>query len=112
MFSRENTYERLERTKLQMLSTSREHCCLHVPEMRYKAPRSAGGIATLSQEGKIERSGRKKGPFLIVSANWRLESAKSPAAMLKENNTQTPHACHECTAYVCAMYVCLEACDL
>ena len=95
-----------------MLSTSREHCCLHVPEMRYKAPRSAGGIATLSQEGKIERSGRKKGPFLIVSANWRLESAKSPAAMLKENNTQTPHACHECTAYVCAMYVCLEACDL
>ena len=49
----------------------------------------------LAQEGKINTSRVKrteKGPFLIVSANWRLENAESPAAMLQENNPQTPHA--------------------
>ena len=43
----------------------------------------------------------EKGPFLNLkksciinglSANWRLENAKSPAAMLQENKPQTPHA--------------------
>ena len=34
----------------------------------------------------------KNSPCLIVSANWRLENAKSPAAMPQENNPQTPHA--------------------
>ena len=29
--------------------------------------------------------------FLIVVANWRLDSAKSPAAMLQEKTAQTPH---------------------
>ena len=56
--------------------------------------------ATLAQEGKIVWSGRRECPCLIVSANWRLENAKSPAAMLQENNPQTPHACHEDTANV------------
>ena len=59
--------------------------------------------------------------MLDVSANWRRENAKSPAAMLQENNPQTPHACsqYEYTAYVCtwylvfAMYIYMpvEACD-
>ena len=30
--------------------------------------------------------------MLDCSANWRPENAKSPAAMLQENNPQTPHA--------------------
>ena len=36
-------------------------------------------------------SGQREGPCLIVSANWRLENTKSPAAMLQQT-TQTPHA--------------------
>ena len=52
--------------------------------------------ATLAQEGKIYVmcSGQRGGPhdLLIIGANWRLENAKSPAAMLQENNPQTPHA--------------------
>ena len=52
------------------------------------------------KNGVTSRRG-KKGPFLNLkkscttnglSANWRLENAKSPAAMLQENNPQTPHA--------------------
>ena len=43
---------------------------------------------------------------MIVSADWRLENAKSPAAMLQENN---PHRrqTHEYTAYytVCTWYL-------
>ena len=55
---------------------------------------------------------------LIVSANWRLENAKSPAAILQENNPQTPHAWvyRVCTWYLVAFamliyVVCLEARD-
>ena len=49
--------------------------------------------ATLAQEGNIDRVNRtKKGPFLVVSVKWRLENAKSPAAMLQQINPQTPHA--------------------
>ena len=67
-------------------------------------------------------SGRKNGvkrtkvhDWSDVSANWRLQNAKSPTAMLQENNTD---ATRMYTAYVPGislysrcMYVCLEACD-
>ena len=29
--------------------------------------------------------------FIIVVPNWRLDNAKSPAAMLKEKTARTPH---------------------
>ena len=51
-----------------------------------------------------------------ISANWRLENAKSPAAMLQENNPNATRvsiprmhlvSCCICDVY---LYVCLEAC--
>ena len=44
--------------------------------------------AMLAQEGKIEilLCEADRCPWLIVGANWRLENAKSLAAMLQENN--------------------------
>ena len=76
---------------------------LYTPEYyiytRRFAPRAAYAAryacSALAQEGNIDSVKRtKKGPCLIVSqsANWRLENAKNPAAMLQENNPQTPHA--------------------
>ena len=60
----------------------------------------------------------KKGPCLIVSANWRLANAENPAAMLQENNPQTPHASVYRVAralylvvFVIFTPVCLESCD-
>ena len=50
----------------------------------------AARYACSRRKNSVKRT--KKGPCLIVSANWRLENAKSPAAMLQENNPQMPHA--------------------
>ena len=54
------------------------------------APRAAFA-ARYACSGRKNRnimwSGR--GPRLILGANWRLENAKSPAAMLQENNPDT-----------------------
>ena len=56
----------------------------------YKALRSAGGTRhplRLLQEGKKKMLCEAgKGPWSIVGANWRLEDAKSLAAMFQENN--------------------------
>ena len=82
------------------------------------APRAAyaARYACSGRKNSVKR--KKKSPCLIVSANWRLENAKRPAAMLQENNHRR-HT-HEYTAYVpgilcmrCTsyIYVCLEACD-
>ena len=52
-----------------------------------------------------------------MSANWRLENAKSPAAMLQENNPDATRMSipRICTWYLAVfamcVYVCLEACD-
>ena len=56
------------------------------------APRAAyaARYACSGRKNGVKRT--KKGSCLIVSASWRLENAKSPAAMLQENNPQTPHA--------------------
>ena len=48
---------------------------------------------------------KKKRPRLVVSANWRLENAKSRAAMLQET-THRRHT-HEYTAYAYDVYVVL-----
>ena len=90
----------------------------------YKALRSAGGIRhplRLLREEKLVWSGQREGPkaCLIASANWRLENAKSPAAMLQENNPQTPHAwvyralsCMYLPGIcICDVYTSVEACD-
>ena len=73
------------------------------------APRAAyaARYACSGRKNSVKRT--KKVPCLIVSANWRLENAKSPAAMLEENNPQTPHAWwvyRVCTPYkICACYL-------
>ena len=56
------------------------------------APRAvyAARFVCSGRKNSVKRT--KKGSCLIVSANWRLDNAKSPAAMLQENNLQTPHA--------------------
>ena len=50
------------------------------------APRAAYAdcYACSGRKNSVKRT--KKGPCLIVSAKWRLENAKSPAAMLQKNN--------------------------
>ena len=52
---------------------------------------------------------------MIVSANWRLENAKSPATILQENNLPHAWVYRVCTWHlvVLAMYIYawLEACD-
>ena len=58
-----------------------------------KALRSAAArYACSGRKNSVKR--KKKSPLLdcIITANWRLENAKSPAAMLQENSPHTPHA--------------------
>ena len=73
------------------------------------APRAAYATRYACRGGKNSVKRKKKSPCFIVSANWRLENAKSPAAMLQENNPQTPYAwVHRvCTWYLVAfvMYI-------
>ena len=41
--------------------------------------------------------------IMIVVANWRLDNAKSPAAMLQEKTARTPHTLRiagDCRTYV------------
>ena len=82
------------------------------------APRAAYAARYARSGRKNSLKREKKSPCLIVSPNWRLENAKSPAAMLQENNPQTRHAWvyRVCTLYlvVYVIYlecICLEACD-
>ena len=79
------------------------------------APRSAyaARYACSGRKNSLKRT--KKGPRLIVSAN--VENAERPAAMLQENNPQTPHAevNRVCTWYLLVfgiyVFICIEACD-
>ena len=80
------------------------------------APRAAyaARYACSGRKNSVKRI--KKSPCLIVSANWRLENTKSPAAMLQENNPQTSHAsvylvCTWYLVFAMHIYVCLEASD-
>ena len=67
------------------------------------APRAAYAARNACSGRKNSVKRKKKSPCLVViSANWRLENAKSPAAMLQEYNPQTPHAS---VHRVCAWYV-------
>ena len=54
------------------------------------APRAAYA-ARYACSGRKNSVKRTKQGRLIVKANWRLENAKSPVAMLQGNNPQTPH---------------------
>ena len=75
----------------------------HITCTRRFAPRAAcaARYACFGRKNSVKRT--KKGPCLIVIANWRLENAKSPAAMLQEN-THRRHT-HEYTAYARAWYL-------
>ena len=63
--------------------------------MVYKAPLRGRPAppATLAQEEKVHQitPNRHRVLFVIVVANWRLDNAKSPAAMLQEKTARKPH---------------------
>ena len=61
-----------------------------VISMKYKALRSAGGIRRPLRSlrmGVYRLREAVRGPRLIVRANWRVDNANSPAAMLQENSS-------------------------
>ena len=78
------------------------HLIIYLYARRF-APRAAYAVLYACSGRKNSVKRKKKSPCLIViSANWRFENAKSPAAMLQENNPQTPHASVYC---VCTWYL-------
>ena len=74
------------------------------------APRAAYATRYACSGRKNSVKRKKKSPCLIVSANWRLENAKSPAAMLQENNPQTPHALYLAFHACLTCFSCVLAC--
>ena len=87
---------------------------------RYKALCYAGGprgpLRLLRKEKQCEADKER----FIVSANWRLENAKNPAAMLqktihrrhtREHNSYVPGILYLRDYIYIHIYACLEACD-